>query len=35
VGHRRKLTRVKITSISLGGESKPARARKTAEPSAE
>jgi large subunit ribosomal protein L21 len=33
VGHRRKLTRVKITSISLARESKPARARKTAEPS--
>ncbi len=30
VGHRRKLTRVKITSIDLGG-SKPARARKTKE----
>ena len=29
VGHRRKLTRVKITGISLGGEKKPARSRKT------
>ena len=29
VGHRRKLTRVKITSISLDGEKKPAKARKT------
>jgi large subunit ribosomal protein L21 len=36
VGHRRKLTRVKITGISLGGtEKKPARARKTKEESAE
>jgi large subunit ribosomal protein L21 len=31
VGHRRKLTRVKITGITLGGEKKPARARKTKE----
>ena len=31
VGHRRRLTRVKITGISLGGEKKPARARKTKE----
>jgi large subunit ribosomal protein L21 len=36
VGHRRKLTRVKITGISLGGgEKKPTRARKTKEESAE
>lgn len=38
VGHRRKLTRVKITSISLGGETaekKPARSRKTKTESAE
>lgn len=36
VGHRRKLTRIKITGISLGGsEKKPARARKTAEETAE
>jgi large subunit ribosomal protein L21 len=35
VGHRRKLTRVKITGINLGGEKKPARSRKTKEESAE
>jgi large subunit ribosomal protein L21 len=38
VGHRRKLTRVKITGISLSGsegEKKPARARKTKTESAE
>src|SRR4051794_9479242 len=36
VGHRRKLTRVKITGISLsGGEKKPARSRKTKTESAE
>jgi large subunit ribosomal protein L21 len=39
VGHRRKLTRVKITSISLSGddgaEKKPARSRKTKTESAE
>ena len=35
VGHRRKLTRVKITGISLGGEKKPARARKTKAETAE
>ncbi|MEP6937866.1 MAG: 50S ribosomal protein L21 [Chthoniobacterales bacterium] len=32
VGHRRKLTRVKITGISLEGEKKPIRARKTEKP---
>lgn len=38
VGHRRKLTRVKITSISLAGsagDKKPARSRKTKSESAE
>jgi len=35
VGHRRKLTRIKITSIDAGGESKRARARKTTAKSAE
>ena len=36
VGHRRKLTRVKITGISLsGGEKKAARSRKTKTESAE
>jgi large subunit ribosomal protein L21 len=31
VGHRRKLTRVKIDSISLGGSKKAAASKKTAE----
>lgn len=31
VGHRRKLTRVKITSIDLPGEKKQSRSRKTEE----
>lgn len=31
VGHRRRLTRIKITGISLGGEKKKSRARKTAD----
>jgi large subunit ribosomal protein L21 len=35
VGHRRKVTRVKITGISLGGEKKSARARTIKEESAE
>ncbi len=35
VGHRRKLTRVKITGISLGGEKKATRTRKPKEEAAE
>lgn len=31
VGHRRRLTRVKITDISVSGEKKKTRSRKTAE----
>jgi large subunit ribosomal protein L21 len=33
VGHRRKLTRIKITGISLGGKTSKAKKAKTAEPS--